>query len=88
METQSESPTADGPSSPDNSRRPRGRMILRAGIALVQEGSSYTVYAEDGGSQVKHKVELGQRGPVRSEIKGGLAPGARILLVPPTDSKT
>jgi len=57
-------------------------------IALVQEGSAYIVYSDDGGRQVKHQVELGQRGPVRSEIKSGLAPGARILLVPPTDKKT
>jgi hypothetical protein len=37
---------------------------------------------------VKHKVELGRRGPVRSEIKSGLAPGARIVLLPPKDDKS
>jgi len=37
---------------------------------------------------VKHKVELGLRGPVRSEIKAGLAPGARVVLLPPKESKT
>jgi len=57
-------------------------------VSLVQEDASYFVYTDDGGRQVKHKIEIGQRGPVRSEIKGGLGPGARIILVPPTDKKT
>jgi multidrug efflux pump subunit AcrA (membrane-fusion protein) len=57
-------------------------------IALVQDGSSYAVYTLDAGKSVKHKVELGQRGPVRSEIKGGLAPGARIVLLPPKENRT
>jgi multidrug efflux pump subunit AcrA (membrane-fusion protein) len=57
-------------------------------IALLQEGTSYAVYIDDAGRQVKHKIELGQRGPVRSELKSGLAPGARIMLLPPADKKT
>jgi hypothetical protein len=57
-------------------------------IAVVQDGATYTVYTDEGGRHVKHQVELGLRGPVRSEIKSGIAPGARILLVPPTDKKT
>ena len=57
-------------------------------IALVQDGAAYAVYTIDGGSPVKHKVELGLRGPVRSEIKGGVAPGARIVLLPPKDKNT
>ena len=57
-------------------------------IALVQDGAAYAVYAEEGGRQVKHKVELGQRGPVRSEVKSGVAAGARILLLPPNEKKT
>jgi multidrug efflux pump subunit AcrA (membrane-fusion protein) len=57
-------------------------------IALVQDGASYVVYTLDAGGPVKHKVELGLRGPVRSEIKGGLAPGARILLLPPKENRT
>jgi HlyD family secretion protein len=54
-------------------------------IALVQDGAAYAVYTVDAGRAVKHKVELGQRGPVRSEIRSGLAPGARIVLLPPKD---
>jgi multidrug efflux pump subunit AcrA (membrane-fusion protein) len=57
-------------------------------IALVQDGDAYAVYTIDAGSPVKHKVELGLRGPVRSEIRQGLAPGARIVLVPPKDKNT
>jgi len=57
-------------------------------VSLVQEGTGYVVYTDDAGQPVKHKVELGQRGPVRSEIKGGLAAGARVILVPPEDKKS
>jgi hypothetical protein len=57
-------------------------------IALVQDGAAYAVYTADGGRAVKHKVELGLRGPVRSEIRSGVAPGARIVLLPPKDDKT
>ena len=57
-------------------------------IALVQDGASYAVYTLDAGAPVRHKVELGLRGPVRSEIKGGLAPGARIVLLPPKENRT
>jgi multidrug efflux pump subunit AcrA (membrane-fusion protein) len=57
-------------------------------IAIVQDGPAYAVYTDDGGRPVRHKVELGQRGPVRSEIKSGIAPGARIVLLPPKDKNT
>jgi len=57
-------------------------------IAIVQDGPAYAVYTDDGGRPVRHKVELAQRGPVRSEIKSGIAPGARILLLPPKDKNT
>ena len=57
-------------------------------IALVQDGAAYAVYTLDAGAPVKHKVELGLRGPVRSEIKGGLAPGARVVLLPPKENRT
>jgi len=52
-------------------------------IALVQDGAGYVVYTEEGGKQIRRKVELGQRGPVRSELKSGVAAGARIVLLPP-----
>jgi multidrug efflux pump subunit AcrA (membrane-fusion protein) len=57
-------------------------------VALVADDAAYAVYTIDGGRPVKHKVELGLRGPVRSEIKRGVAPGARIVLLPPKDKNT
>ncbi|WP_449405593.1 efflux RND transporter periplasmic adaptor subunit [Massilia phosphatilytica] len=57
-------------------------------IALVQDGAAYAVYTIDAGRPVKHAVELGLRGPVRSEIRSGLAPGARVVLLPPRDKTT
>ena len=57
-------------------------------IALVQDGAAYAVYTVDAGRAVKHKVDLGQRGPVRSEIRSGLASGARVVLLPPKDDKS
>jgi HlyD family secretion protein len=64
------------------------RLVARAAaltvpnIALVQDGGAYAVYTDDGGRAVRRPVELGLRGPVRSEIKRGLAAGARVLLLP------
>jgi multidrug efflux pump subunit AcrA (membrane-fusion protein) len=57
-------------------------------IALVQDGAALAVYTLDADRPVKHRVELGLRGPVRSEIKTGLVAGARVVLLPPTDKKT
>lgn len=57
-------------------------------IAIVQDGAAYAVYTLDADRPVKHRIELGQRGPVRSEIKSGLAAGARVVLLPPADKKT
>jgi multidrug efflux pump subunit AcrA (membrane-fusion protein) len=57
-------------------------------LALVQDGSGYAVYTEEQGKPVRHKIELGQRGPVRSELKSGLAAGARVVLLPPVAVKS
>lgn len=56
-------------------------------IALVQDGAGYVVYTDDQGKSVRHKVELGLRGPVRSELKSGVAAGARIVLLPPASTE-
>jgi multidrug efflux pump subunit AcrA (membrane-fusion protein) len=67
------------------------RLVARASaltvpnIAVVQDGAGHAVYLDDGGRQVRHRIELGQRGPVRSEIKSGVAAGARVVLLPPSD---
>jgi len=59
-------------------------------IAVIQDGAGYAVVTEEAGRQVRHKVELGLRGPVRSEIRSGLEAGAHVVLLPqpPTDKKT
>lgn len=51
-------------------------------LALVQDGATYSVLVGDKPPGVRQIVELGQRGPVRSEIKSGLRAGSRVLLVP------
>jgi multidrug efflux pump subunit AcrA (membrane-fusion protein) len=56
-------------------------------IALVRDGAGYVVYTEEHGKQTRHKVELGQRGPVRSELKSGVAAGARVVLLPPAPTE-
>lgn len=60
-------------------------------IALVQDGgaqsAAFAVYVRDGGRSVKHAVELGLRGPVRSEIKSGLNTGAHVVLLPEVGRK-
>ncbi|MES2296907.1 MAG: secretion protein HlyD [Pseudomonadota bacterium] len=53
-------------------------------LALVQDGARYSLFTGAGPNGVKQAVELGLRGPVRSQIKSGLAAGARIFLLPPT----
>lgn len=57
-------------------------LLTVPNIALVQDGSAYALFTSEGSKAIKHAVELGLRGPVRSEIKSGLAAGARILLLP------
>lgn len=56
-------------------------------IALVRDGVGYVVYTEEHGKQTRQKVELGQRGPVRSELKSGVAAGARVVLLPPAQTE-
>lgn len=64
------------------------RLVARASaltvpnIAVVQDGAGYAVLTEEAGRQVRHKVELGLRGPVRSEIRSGVDAGARVVLLP------
>ncbi len=56
-------------------------------VALVQEGTAFYVYTYDGrhnSAGTKQKVELGLRGPIRSEVKSGLAAGTKIHIIPPT----
>lgn len=60
----------------------RPAVLTLPNLALVQDGAAYSVFVGDKAPGVKQIVELGQRGPVRSEIKAGLPAGAHVLLVP------
>jgi HlyD family secretion protein len=51
-------------------------------VALLQEGASFSVLIPDGSRYSKQLIELGLRGPIRSEIKSGVATGTRITLLP------
>ncbi|MCF6262685.1 MAG: efflux RND transporter periplasmic adaptor subunit [Xanthomonadales bacterium] len=49
------------------------------------ENSSLWVYVKTGSSTEKRYIEIGDRGPLRTEIKAGLAAGDEILLTPPVN---
>jgi hypothetical protein len=51
-------------------------------VALVQDSGKYAVYVAEGLQSRKQPVELGVRGPIRSEIKSGLASGMQVILLP------
>jgi HlyD family secretion protein len=51
-------------------------------IALIQDGKEFSIYVLNGNNAVKKKVELGLRGPIRSEVKSGLLEGEKLLIVP------
>jgi hypothetical protein len=51
-------------------------------VALLQEGSAFAVLVAEGSKVTKKMVELGLRGPHRSEIKSGIEAGARVALLP------
>lgn len=51
-------------------------------IALRDRGGETFVYVRDGGGFVRRTVELGVRGPSRSEVASGLADGDVVALAP------
>jgi hypothetical protein len=51
-------------------------------VALVQDGGNFAVWVAEGAKPRKQTIELGVRGPVRSEIKSGIAAGTAVLLLP------
>ncbi|MDB5920578.1 MAG: HlyD family secretion protein [Massilia sp.] len=65
----------------------RPAALTLPNLALVQDGAAYSVFVGDQPPGVRQIVELGQRGPVRSEIKSGLRAGSRVLLVPVVPDK-
>jgi HlyD family secretion protein len=60
----------------------RKAVLTVPNVALVQDAGKYAVYVAEGLQMRKQVVELGVRGPIRSEVESGLAPGVRVLLLP------
>lgn len=65
-----------------------GRIILLSApdaltvpnVALSGEGDQAFVTVLDNGEPVRREVVLGKRGPARTQVLSGLAPGERVLL--------
>ncbi|WMW81721.1 HlyD family efflux transporter periplasmic adaptor subunit [Undibacterium cyanobacteriorum] len=57
-------------------------VISVPNIALIQEGADYFAYVGNGSSSKKRKLEVGLRGPIRTEIKSGLKVGEELVLTP------
>ncbi len=51
-------------------------------VALIQEGGQFFVQRADGSNRERIAVELGTRGPIRSQVSKGLQVGDRIVLAP------
>jgi hypothetical protein len=57
-------------------------VISVPNIALVQDGAEYSVWVMNGTKAEKRRIDLGMRGPVRTEVKSGLKVGEEIVLTP------
>ncbi len=55
--------------------------------ALYREGEQDWVLVREAGELVRRDVELGLRGPNRSEVTGGLEPGDEVALFPPGEAE-
>ena len=51
-------------------------------VAVRSRAGETFVYVREGGEFVRRDVELGSRGPARSEVTGGLAVGEAVALTP------
>ena len=65
----------------------RDKVLTVPNIALVQDGGEYGVFIKDGATIKQHKVQLGLRGAVRSEIKAGVNAGMQLVLIPEKKEK-
>lgn len=55
-------------------------------VAVLSEAGKTLVQVREGGTIRTREVTLGARGPARSEVLTGLAPGDQVVLVPPRAS--
>ena len=51
-------------------------------VALIQEGGRFHVMRQQSGAAERVAIELGTRGPIRSQVNKGLQAGDRVLLAP------
>jgi HlyD family secretion protein len=51
-------------------------------VALIQEGGRFFVLRQKGSASHRVPIELGTRGPIRSQVSKGLNAGDRIVLAP------
>jgi len=51
-------------------------------VALIQEGGRFFVLRDQGRGNERVAVELGTRGPIRSQVSKGLQKGDRVVLAP------
>lgn len=51
-------------------------------VALIQDGGQFFVQRAQGGDRERIAIELGTRGPIRSQVNKGLKVGDRIVLAP------
>ncbi len=51
-------------------------------VALIQEGGRFFVMRQRGGKRERVAIDLGTRGPIRSQVSKGLQDGDRIVLTP------
>ncbi|MBR7798908.1 efflux RND transporter periplasmic adaptor subunit [Undibacterium fentianense] len=64
----------------------RAKLISVPNIALMQDGNAYSVLVGQGTRFETRKVEIGMRGPVRTEIKSGLKVGDEVVLTPKNET--
>jgi HlyD family secretion protein len=60
----------------------KSAVLTVPNVALIQEGTTFAVLIADGGRMTRKIVDLGLRGPHRSEIKSGIDAGVRVALLP------
>lgn len=51
-------------------------------VALIQDGGHFFVLREGRGEPTRVAIELGTRGPIRSQVSKGLSAGDRVVLAP------
>jgi HlyD family secretion protein len=60
----------------------KSAVLTVPNVALIQEGTTFAVLIAEGSRTPRRIVELGLRGPHRSEIKSGIEAGVRVALLP------